>query len=128
MIKISWKTDTILLQYTFYQFQYFITACLCTVEIYQKMFRSNSFNGNDLMVLYTWGWSRLINKLPLIRSLNLFALEAKISKWSKSIELLHWSRRTDTTYCLPLLRGFPVNLDLPICSANLVTNWWHVLP
>ena len=32
------KTDTILLQYTFHQFQYFITTCLCTVEIYQEMF------------------------------------------------------------------------------------------
>ena len=46
------KTDFILLQYTFYQFQYFITTCLYTVEIYQKMFQSNSFNGNDLMVLF----------------------------------------------------------------------------
>ena len=45
------KTDTILLQYIFYQFQYFITTCLCTVEIYQEIFQSNSFNGNDLMVL-----------------------------------------------------------------------------
>ena len=70
------KTDTILLKYTFYQFQYFITTCLCTVEIYQ----ANSFNGNDLMVLFNWGCSRLINKLSLIRSLNLFASEARISK------------------------------------------------
>ena len=46
------KTDTILLKYTIYQFQYFITTCLCTVEIYQEMFQSNSFNGNDLMVLF----------------------------------------------------------------------------
>ena len=70
------KTDTTLLKYTFYQFQYFITTCLCTVEIYQ----ANSFNGNDFMVLFNWGWSRLINKLSLIRSLNLFAPEARISK------------------------------------------------
>ena len=74
------ETDTILLQYTFYQFQYFITTCLCTVEIYQETFKSNSFNGNDFMVLFNWGWSRLINKLFLIRSLNLFASEARISK------------------------------------------------
>ena len=72
------KTDTILLQYTFYQFQYFITACLCTVEIYQEMFQSNSFNGNDLMILFSW--SRLINKLSLIRLLNLFASKARTSK------------------------------------------------
>ena len=64
------KTDAILLQYTFYQFQYFITTCLCTVEIYQEMSKSSSFNGNDLMVLFNRGWSRLINTLSLIRSLN----------------------------------------------------------
>ena len=46
------KTDTIILQYTFYQFQYFIKTCLCTVEIYQEMFQSYSFNGNDLLVLF----------------------------------------------------------------------------
>ena len=74
------KTDIILLKYTFYQFQYFITTCLCTAEIYQEMFQSNSFNGNDLMVLFNWGLSRLINKLSLIRSLNLFASGARISK------------------------------------------------
>ena len=74
------KTDTILLQYTFFRFQYFITTCLCTVEIYQEMFPSNTFNGYDLMVLFNWRWSRLINKLSLIRSLNLFASEARISK------------------------------------------------
>ena len=74
------KTDTILLQYTFYQFHYFITTYLCTVEIYHEMFQLNSFNGNDVMVLFNWGWSRLINKLSLIRSVNLFASEARISK------------------------------------------------
>ena len=50
------------------------------VEIYQEMFQSNSFNGNELMVLFNWGWSHLINKLSLIRGLNLFASEARISK------------------------------------------------
>ena len=74
------KIDTILLQYTIYQFQYLITTCVCRVEIYQEMFQSNSFNGDDLMVLFKWDWSRLINKLSLIRSLNLFASEARISK------------------------------------------------
>ena len=74
------KTDSILIQYTFYQFQYFIITCLCMVEIYQEMFQSNSFTGNDLMVLFNWDWSRLINKLSLIRCLNLFVSEARISK------------------------------------------------
>ena len=74
------KIDTILLQYTLHKFQNFITTCLCTAEIYQQMLQSNSYNGNDLMVLFNWGWSRLIKKLPLVRSLNLFASEARISK------------------------------------------------
>ena len=71
------KRDTTLLQYT-HQFQYFMTKYPYTVEIYQQMFQSNSFNGNDLMVLFNWGWSRLTNKLTSIRSLNLFASEANI--------------------------------------------------
>ena len=74
------KPDTILLQYTFYQFQYFITTCLCTVEIYQEMFQSNISNENDLIILFNWGWSSLINKLSLIGSLNFFTSEARISK------------------------------------------------
>ena len=37
------------------------------------MFQPNSFNGIDLMVLFNWGWSRLINKFSLIWSLNLLA-------------------------------------------------------
>ena len=61
------KTDTILLKPTLDQFQCFITTCLCMV----KRFQSNSFIGNDLMVLFNWGWSRLINKTSLIRNLNL---------------------------------------------------------
>ena len=40
-------------------------------EIYKRRSHSKSFNGNDLMVLFNWGWSRLINKLSLISSLNL---------------------------------------------------------
>ena len=43
------KIATIPLQYTLYQFQYFITTCLCTGEVYQEMFHSNSLNGNDLI-------------------------------------------------------------------------------
>ena len=57
------KTDTMLLQYILHQFQYFITTYLCKVEIYQQVFQSNSFNGEDLMVLFNWGWPRLINNL-----------------------------------------------------------------
>ena len=74
------KTDAVLLQYILHQFQYFIAKCLCTVGIYRQMFQSNSFNRNDLMVLFNWGLSRLIRKLSLIRSLNLFASKDRISK------------------------------------------------
>ena len=42
----------LVLLYTYYQFEYLITTCLYLVEIYQKIFQSNSFNGNDLMVLF----------------------------------------------------------------------------
>ena len=53
------------------------------VKIHQQMFQSNSFNGNDLMVLLNWGWSCLINKLSLMRSLNLCVSDARISNdWS----------------------------------------------
>ena len=74
------KTDIILLQYTIHQFQYVITTCPCMMEIYKQMFQSNSFKGNDLMVLFKWGWSCLINKLSLIKSLNLFVSETEILK------------------------------------------------
>ena len=90
------------------------------MEIYLEIFKSNSFNWNDLMVLFNWGWSRLINKLPLIRSLNLFASESRIPKWSKSIEQFHPSRSSNTADCLTLLRHFPVKLDIHIRSAALV--------
>ena len=88
------KTDTIILQYTFYQFQYFITTCPCLVEIYQKNFQSNSFNGNDLMV-FNWGWSRLINKRPL-------------NKWLRKIE------RTIITW----KKGFSSNLNIEILQLQ----------
>ena len=76
---ICLKTDAILLQYTFHQFQYFIITCLHR-RIYQRRFQPKSFNENDWMVLFNWGWSRLINKFSLIRSLNLFTSETRISK------------------------------------------------
>ena len=74
------NTDIITLQFTLYQFQLSITTWLCMVEIYQGMFQLNSFNRNDLMILFKWGFSRSINKLSLIISLNLFASETRISK------------------------------------------------
>ena len=43
------KTDTILLEYTFYQLQNSITTYLSTEEIYQETFQQNSFDKNDLM-------------------------------------------------------------------------------
>ena len=131
------KTCTILLQYYFtiqlhsITIHYFITTCLCLVEIYQYIFQSNSFNGNDLMVLFNYGWSRLTSNLSLMKSLNLFASEARISKWlsiEKSIEQLHSSSLSDIADCLTLLRRFPIKLDIPICSAALVKKWWYVLP
>ena len=70
------------------------------------------------MVLFNWGWSRLINKLSLIRSLNLFASEARILKWSKSIEQLYSSRWSDTADCLTHLRCFPVKLEISMYSAE----------
>ena len=74
------KTDTVLLQCTLHQLRYFITTSLCLAEIYQQMFQPCSFNENDLMVLFIWGWPHLMNKLSLISSLNLFVSEARISK------------------------------------------------
>ena len=116
------KTDTVLLQYTFYQFQYFITTCLCLVQIYQKILQWNSFNRKDLMVLFDWDWSCLINKLSLKRSLNMYQrLEYQNNQ---SIEQLHSSWWSDTADCLTLLRCFPVKLDILICSAALVKKWW----
>ena len=59
------------------------------MEIYQLMSQSKNFNGNDLMVLFNWGWLHLVNKLSLIRSLNLFTPVARISQELKSIQRLH---------------------------------------
>ena len=75
----------------FISFSISVATCLCTVELYQQMSQSNTLNGNDLVVLFNWDWLRLMNKLSLIRSLNLFASEARISKY-QSIEQLHSSR------------------------------------
>ena len=107
----------------FYQFHFFITTCLCFVEIDHKIFH---FNWNDSMVLFKWGWWRLINKPSLIRSLNLFASEARIWKWSKYIEQLHSSRWSEIHDCLTLIRCFQVKLD-NLCYAALVKNWQYVL-
>ena len=38
MIWMCLKTDTILLQYSFYQCEYFIITCLYLVEIYEVIF------------------------------------------------------------------------------------------
>ena len=54
--------------------------------------------------------------------------EARISKWSKSIEQLHSSRWSDTADYLSLLRCFPVKLDISMCHAALVKKWQYVLP
>ena len=54
------KTDTILVQYALHQFQYFITRCLFTVEIYQQMVQSNSFNGNE----------KLLTKMKIFKTIN----------------------------------------------------------
>ena len=79
------------------------------------------------MVLFNWDWSHLINRLSLIRSLNLFASEARIAKWSKSVEQLHSSRWSDSADCLTLLRRFPVKLDIPICfSSSKKVDVWEV--
>ena len=116
------RIDTILLQYTFYQFQYFIATCLHGRKLSTKV-SVRSFNGNDSMVLFNLVWSRIINKLSLIRSVNLFASEARISTRSKSTEQLHSSRWSDTVDCLTHLRRFPVKLEIPMCSAALVKKW-----
>ena len=80
------------------------------------------------MVLFNWGWSRLINKLSLMKSVNMFASEARISKRLKSIEQLHSRRWSDTADCLTHLRRFLVKLEISMCSAALVKKWRYVLP
>ena len=116
------RIDAILLQYTFYQFQYFIATCLHGRKLSTKV-SVRSFNGNDLMVLFNLVWSRIINKLSLIRSLNLFASGARISTRSTSTEQLQSSRWSDTVDCLTHLRRFPVKLEIPMCSSALVKKW-----
>ena len=70
-LQICLKTDTILIQ----RQPSSVLTCLCAMEFYLQMSQSNSFNGNDLMVLFNCRWSGLIYKLSLIRSLYLFASE-----------------------------------------------------
>ena len=115
-IKICLKTDTILLQYTLHQFQYFIATCSWTVENYQQIFQTNSFNGNDLMAFFNWGWSGLISKLSLIRGLNLLATEGRIWKWSKSTEQLYSRKWSDTAYCVTLSKH--IRYTLLLCSPS----------
>ena len=88
----------------FISFNISIITCLCTVEFSQQVSQLNSLNGNDLTVLFNWCWSPLINKLFLIRSLKLFASEARTSNWSRFIKQLHSSRWSDTTACLNLFK------------------------
>ena len=88
-------------------------------KIYQQRSQSEIFNGNGLMVLFNWGWSHLINKLSLIRSLNLFASETRISKWSVTFS----DNQVDgqiLLILLTLLRCFPVKLEISKCLAALV--------
>ena len=112
---------------SFISFSISITMCLSSVEIYQRMSQSKSFHGNELMVLFYWGWLHLINKHSLIGSLNLFAGVARISQRSKSIQQLHSSRWSDTD-CLIVLRRSIVKLEIPVCSTALVKKWRYVLP
>ena len=121
--RASWEILKIFTILFFNQFHFFITTCLCFVEIDHKIFH---FNWNDSMVLFKWGWWRLINKPSLIRSLNLFASEARTWKWSKYIEQLHSSRWSEIHDCLTLIRCFQVKLD-NLCYAALVKNWQYVL-
>ena len=71
-----------------------------------------------MTVIFNWGWSRLINDLSLLKSLNLFMLEARISKWLKSIEQLYSRIWSDTADCLAHLRPFPVKLEIPMCTSH----------
>ena len=83
----------------FISFNISITTYLCKVKFYLQVSQSNSFNGNDL-ILFNWGWSCLINKPSLIRSLSFFASKARISNWWKSIEQSHLS--DDQMWSAPL--------------------------
>ena len=69
----------------FISFSISTTPCLRMVKFYQQMSQSNSFTGNDFMVLFNWDCSCLINKLSLRRSLNLFALEVRTPNRTPSL-------------------------------------------
>ena len=84
------------------------------------MSQSNNLSWNDSMDLFHWGWSCLMNKLFLIRSLNLFASEARISKWSYSNI---WS---DTADCLTLLDIFQPNYVLWSSSKKVVVCFTRI--
>ena len=114
---ICLKAGTFILQYTFYHFQYFITTYLHRQNL-SKKFSVKTFKRKWRAVYFNWGWSLLNNKRPLLRSLNLFELEARISKWSKSFEQLYSSRWSDTADCLTHSIHFPVKLEIPMCSSH----------
>ena len=82
------------------------------------------YGGNDLMVFYNWGWLRLINKLSLIRSLNLFRFISQRLEYQIGQSLLNSYIQVDFSFtdCFTLLKRFPVKLDIPMCSAALVKN------
>ena len=80
-------------------------------------FYSKSSNGNDFIVLFEIGLSRLINKLSLRSNLNLLQSVAKMLKSSKFMAQLHCNRWSDIADCLTFLRCFPVRLEIPMCSA-----------
>ena len=50
---MSLKTDAILLQYTFHQFQYIMTTCLCAVETNQQSFSQIGLMEKKMAVCFT---------------------------------------------------------------------------
>ena len=138
--------------YMFYQFQYFHCKMLVHSGVCLEMSPSNNFNGNDLMVLFSWDWLPSIKKLSLthfdqcstsipnvfrayrcgtlvvnglIRSLKLFASEVRLSKWLKSTTQLHSGTRLHLADSLILLRLFPVKLEIHLSSEALAKSVSH---
>ena len=56
-----WNTPFISLSIT-------VTMRPCTVEFYLQKSQSKSFNGNALLLLFHWDWSRLMNNQKLLNS------------------------------------------------------------
>ena len=101
---------------------YSITKHPSSVSIFHA--KMPLYGGNDLMVFYNWGWLRLINKLSLIRSLNLFRFISQRLEYQIGQSLLNSYIQVDFSFtdCFTLLKRFPVKLDIPMCSAALVKN------